>query len=666
MKSKTNNLKIGTKLTIAFLVVVLIGVALGITGLASTSNLTEMSGELNTLRMKTNSISNLLNSHYTWRQDLTESLFTGQQFTGSLDPQNCSLSQWLHGPEAASITDEKILAMLNALHEPHEFMHNDARRALELYQSGKTEQAQAELMNSILPASHDVIQTLNDIHEYYIEKINALTEDIVATGNRMTMLIIVFIVCAVVVGILLSVMIPPTITKPIGILSSTMRKSVDFDFTVRLPKTYGGEIGSLFDTTNTLLEFNDQNVIQLGGIVTQLRASAEGMLTLSTDLASNGRGLNDQTSSVSTATEEFSASMTQSVNALSTASTHISAVASSIEEINSTISTVAAAAEETSARVNQSSELVDSIQMSIVKASDSVKMVSDAFDTVADSVVDINKSILVVSEHSNDAKDQMADAGIKAKNTNEIIRRLEAASKQIGKIISVINDIADQTNMLALNAAIEAAGAGEAGKGFMVVANEVKELAKQTADATEEIADHIENMQKNMPEAVGAVTEITAIIDGMIEYVNSFAAEMDHQEKRSDEITEESTAAAKRMNEITKEIDSISENAKSVTRTVADSTKGVNEIARSTAELVIGTQEIAMNSERASNNISDINRAANEMAAGLVDISRNIQMINREAGTAQDGADIARSSSEELLMTANAMDELISKYKTTK
>src|SRR5215469_9831249 len=107
----------------------------------------------------------------------------------------------------------------------------------------------------------------------------------------------------------------------------------------------------------------------------------------------------------------------------------------------------------------------------------------------------------------------------KAKNTNDIIQRLETASRQIGKIVDMISDIADQTNMLALNAAIEAAGAGEAGKGFMIVANEVKELAKQTAAATDEIAEQIENMQKNMPEAVGAVAEIAATINGMIEFM---------------------------------------------------------------------------------------------------------------------------------------------------
>jgi len=465
----------------------------------------------------------------------------------------------------------------------------------------------------------------------------------------------------VVSGIYLSISISNPILKCVDI----MTKAGNGDFTVRLPSDYAAETGQLFASCNMLIEFSYTSVTNLWPVINKMRDAAQKMLDISTDMAVNSKELNNQTSTVSTATEEFSAGMTQSADSLSTASTHISAVASSIEEINSTISTVAAAAEETSTRVVQSSALVESIQGSIVKTSGSVKLVSDTFNSVAENVEEINKSILVVSEHSISAKNKMSNANEKATNTNEIIRRLEAASKQIGKIVSVINDIADQTNMLALNAAIEAAGAGEAGKGFMVVANEVKELAKQTADATDEIAAQIENMQKNVPEAVGAVSEITTFINGMTEFINSFAQEMGQQEKRSNLITEESTAAARRMNEIADEINSISENAQSVTKTVLDSTKGVNEIAKSTAELVVGTQEIAMNSERASNNINEINRAAKEMASGLVDISKNIQLINEESGKAQHSADSAKQSSEELIATANEMETFMKQFKVS-
>jgi len=452
-------------------------------------------------------------------------------------------------------------------------------------------------------------------------------------------------------------------SKPIMIGTDLVKIVAGGDFTIKFPDEYRDEFGQFYNACNQLMEFNRVTINGIRETANQMRENALTLLSVSSQMETNSKGLSEKTEAVSTVTEEFSAGMTQSTNSLSTASTHISAMASSIEEINSTISNVAAAAEETSMRVVQSSALVDNIQKSIHNASGSVKLVSGSFNNVAKSVEEINKSIIMISVNSVNAKTKMLDADEKAKNTNDIIKRLEAASKQIGKIVNVISDIADQTNMLALNAAIEAAGAGEAGKSFMIVANEVKELAKQTADATEEIAEHIENMQKNMPEAVGAVSEITAIISGMTEYINSFAKETAQSRERSDQIASESASAAQRINEINSEIISISENAQSVTKTVVESTKGVNEIAKSTAELVIGTQEIAMNSERASNNISEINRAAKEMAMGLVDISKNLQLLNGEAGEVKHNASSTKEASETLLKIASEMDNSVKNFK---
>ena len=477
-----------------------------------------------------------------------------------------------------------------------------------------------------------------------------------------TVLIIVAITGMFVV-LLLGVYFSVSLSRPIIQGAELINIVAGGDFTPTFPEHYGAEFGEFFKVCNNLMEFNRTSISGIRATAHEMRESATVLASLSSHMASNSKELSEKTASVSTVTEEFSAGMTQSTNSLSTASSHISAVASSIEEINSTISTVAAAAEETSTRVTQASTLVDDIQDSITKASDSVKHVSGVFGTVASSVDEISRSISLVSEQSGATKEKMSDADEKAKNTNEIIRSLEEASKQIGKIVVVISDIADQTNMLALNAAIEAAGAGEAGKGFMVVANEVKELAKQTTAATDEIADQIENMQKNMPQAVGAVSEITAIINSMTEYINSFAKEMNRQGDRSDQISEESADAARRMNEITDEINRISENARSVTKTVVDSAKGVNEIAKSTAELVIGTQEIAMNSERASNNVSEINRTAQEMTSGLIDISKNLQLINEEAGAVNKSATSTSEASEDILKMANELEKSVEDFK---
>ena len=518
-------------------------------------------------------------------------------------------------------------------------------------------------INTLTNKSDEALTMLQQTDGRSAELINQAISDIIATGRSMTLLVVFFIIVTLVAGFLLSALLPTSIVKPLSMLSSFMQKAADCDFTIRLPVDYSAEMGQLFKACNSVIDLNEMSVTSLNTTIKDLRGTAQLMLSISSHMAENSLGLNEQTSSVSSVTEQFSAGMSQSVNSLSTASSHISAVASSIEEINSTISNVAAAAEQTSTMVKQSSSLVDNIQGSISKASGSVKLVSDAFNSVAGSVEEINKSILNVSEHSMNARNKMSEADEKAKNTNQIIRRLEAASKQIGKIVSLISDIADQTNMLALNAAIEAAGAGEAGKGFMVVANEVKELAKQTAEATDEIADHIENMQNNMPEAVGAVSEITAIINGMAEFMNSFAQETKQQGSRSDQIAEESSAAAHRMAEIADEISRISEHSASVAKTVTESSKGVNEIARATAELVVGSQEIAMNSERASNNIIEINRTAKEITAGVIDISKNIQLINKETGIFQENADSTKQSSEALFKIASDMEEFISKFK---
>jgi len=525
------------------------------------------------------------------------------------------------------------------------------------------ENAGEPVTNTLSPLSDEIITLMAQLNTLRLEAGRGIADNNKNYSDTALTQLVVISSVGVVIIISFSIIFSITISRPLMLGTKLLQRASEGDLTVAFPKTHGAEYGEFFAACNQLMDFNRETINGIRETAQQMRESSTDLLDISSQMEANSKVLSEKTSSVSTVTEEFSAGMTQSTNSLSTASSHISAVASSIEEINSTISTVAAAAEETSTRVTQSSALVDEIQDSISKASDSVKLVSNVFNSVAESVDEISKSITVVSEQSNVTRNKMSDADEKAKNTNMIIQSLEASSKQIGKIVSVISDIADQTNMLALNAAIEAAGAGEAGKGFMVVANEVKELAKQTTDATAEIADQIENMQKNMPEAVGAVSEITTIINAMTEYISSFAQEMYRQGKRSDQITSDSADAARKMTDLADEINRISENAQSVTKTVIDSTRGVNEIAKSTAELVIGTQEIAMNSERASNNMNEINRSAQEMTSGLVDISKNIHIMNEEANEVNESATSTKTASESLLRMAGEMDESVKNYK---
>jgi methyl-accepting chemotaxis protein len=117
------------------------------------------------------------------------------------------------------------------------------------------------------------------------------------------------------------------------------------------------------------------------------------------------------------------------------------------------------------------------------------------------------------------------------------VNKLGQSSIEIGKVIKVITAIAGQTNLLALNATIEAARAGDAGRGFAVVANEVKELAKQTANATEDISQRIEAIQTDTKAAVQAITQITDIINQINDFQSTIASAIEEQTATTNEIS---------------------------------------------------------------------------------------------------------------------------------
>ncbi len=174
-------------------------------------------------------------------------------------------------------------------------------------------------------------------------------------------------------------------------------------------------------------------------------------------------------------------------------------------------------------------------------------------------------SIREIAKNSNESARVAKNAVVVADTANQTISKLGESSVEIGKVIKVITSIAQQTNLLALNATIEAARAGEAGKGFAVVANEVKELAKETAKATEEIGRKIEAIQSDTKDAVQAIVEIGSIINQINDIANSIASAVEEQTATTNEMGRNINEAARGAHEISSNISGVADAAQNTT-----------------------------------------------------------------------------------------------------
>jgi len=303
----------------------------------------------------------------------------------------------------------------------------------------------------------------------------------------------------------------------------------------------------------------------LGKMSAMLKDISEGEGDLTKALDASGH---DDLAEVAQHFNQFVTKLRGLIGAISENAQH---VASASEEMSATSQQITANSEETSLQARVVSEASENVNKNL--------------QTVATGAEEMSSTINEIAKNTAEAAKVSSEAVETAEATNQTVGKLGASSAEIGKVIEVITSIAQQTNLLALNATIEAARAGEAGKGFAVVANEVKELAKQTAKATEEISQKIKVIQENTNGAVEAIGSIRGVIDKISHISSVIATAVEQQSATTNEMSRNVAEAAKGAGEISGNIAGVAEAAQSTSSSVGEAQKATQHLAEMAAQL---------------------------------------------------------------------------------
>ncbi|MBE0584640.1 MAG: methyl-accepting chemotaxis protein [Desulfofustis sp.] len=489
-------------------------------------------------------------------------LLLNRDFDGGTDHTACTLGQWIANMDT---TNPEIVALVEQIKPVHAELHKTVAEIKE--QAGRDDYYQAKELyeNKLLPASRQVFDYMNQmtaIADSSAEKFATMNtlllqegaalqaktfaaidqmmqiaekaahqtvegaHGIASTGRMITIIcLVVGVVLAIVSGFLLT----RGITGPVQKVMHFVEVLAGGDFTAKMEIDQEDEIGRMAKALG-------KTVDELGAMIKQVVAGVNTLSSSSTELSA-------VSSQLSTNAENASARST--------------GVASAAEEMSTNMSSVSAAMEQSASNVG---------------------MVATATEEMSSTVGEIAQNAAKAKDISEQAVDQSQKTSVK-------MNELGQAANKIGTVTEAITEISEQTNLLALNATIEAARAGEAGKGFAVVANEIKELAKQTADATVDIKNQIEEMQNTTDGTITDIKNITEIINEINEIITTIATAVEQQSAATSEISENVAQAAAGIAEV-------NENVAQSSIAIGDITKDIGEISSTSEEVNQGSRNV--------------------------------------------------------------------------
>ena len=554
------NLKIRDKLVISFAINICFLLVVGIVSYTSVQKIEKNLTDIFEVRLP--SVSFLLEAD----RDLHQSLIAERTLLFT-DPESPDIKELVKAFEdnkqqtfdryqkyAALITNDQEQRLVPQFKEAYSNWDKSAVQVVSKAQSTDPKNRAEAIENSLGDVSQkfdfmrDFIDRATELNMQDAEKAHSQALKIFK-GSVAFIAIVILI--SVGISVFMAWFVARSITHPLSLAITGLKEVAqgEGDLTKRLEAVGTDEVGELTTWFNAFIA-NLQSIIQMVAENTKATGeAAKHLLHLSEESTKDASELADRSSKVSESSEELSSNISTMSAAVEEYSTNINVVASAAEELNS-------------------------------------------------SVIEISRN----TTHANQLTSQSVD---EANITSQKMKLLEQAAKEITHVTEVIQSISKQTNLLALNATIEAASAGEAGKGFAVVANEIKELARQTSDATSEIQNQIDSIQSSSSSTVSQINKITEMIRDVDSAVTTIAAAVEEQSVTTQEISGNITQASDSIGEVSSNVASGSEATASIA-------KEINEV-----DVLVGKVN-AMS--------RDLNSSANKLITSSADLSN---LVNR-------------------------------------
>lgn len=491
-------------------------------------------------------------------------------FEGGADGTACSLGKWLANMDT---TNPEIVALTKELEPIHLELHKYVGEIKEHMYEERLAEARDISVGELYPASDQVfkimaqMKAVSDVGYSSFKEMNNLLLEEAAIYQEATFKAVDKIVDAAEAESVNTIKRGEAIAKTsqtitiVGIcLGVVLALVLGFYLTyiITKPLLKGVELSKAMaggDMTRTM-DVDQQD--EIGILAQSLNGMAKNLRQMITDIRQGVESVDDSSSQLAVISNQMQS------GAENTAS-RSGQVASAAEEMSANQNTVAAAMEQASVNVNM----------------------------VATATEEMNATIGEISRNSNNAKEITTEAVAKSEKASQRVNELGKAADEINKVTEAITEISEQTNLLALNATIEAARAGEAGKGFAVVANEIKDLAKQTAQATLDIKTKIQGIQQATGITVTEINDIQTVISEIDQIVTTIASAIEEQTATTSEIAENVSQASTGITEVNENVAQSSTVAGEIASDIADVSNSANEMNQASSKVSESAKDLS-------------------------------------------------------------------------